>query len=989
MPTVQKRKKTADMPDSPPKRVTRARAKASDDTIAKAKTVKVMTPSAKAAAKKPKPKPKPKPQPLEAPKVTKRKTRADDEQRTIAAVEEEEEEQAVVKEPSKQPANKTRARATKVAEKTEEPNPQLEVPKQTRGRPARTATSDKNTEAPAAPKTRGRAKKDGVDDAKAPAATLKHEEEPALEQVKKTTRSRATVKNSTAATRTATKNTKPKGAGITKKVTFQDEAEKDKENVPIVMQKDAKPATGLRAKPIRRPAATRATTRGKKTALPIPQVSKHTEAEEVQPLSPKKVVQVAKSSSVLSEDELCGEKTPTRTLSRSPVKPPPPSSVRPYSNEVSKLDFGTSPAPSSPTKVVSSSVLQSPARRPPPSPFKDAMKSPPKKSNTGEATPRPKLFASQSPLKSTMKDSPKRGIVPVTLSQPILFSKTPLKSSLLQSPARRPGGSPMKTSTLQSPTKLNVNRPLKDKSVSPKRGETSVDTSSSPQQAASSPFRKARSPGTCIKVHKINNSDENAALEDNSPDPISEVIPDVFQGPGTPSRRTSEVKGPEPFDQAIGDEDEPRSPTPTPIKETLGASSFESHAAQTTDEAAVTEERDQRSTTPPSPVPFSVTAFSLPSSAFKCAVDESESEDELASPHKVFLSTPLKKHGISTHDFGSVASKNSAVSDRRSSYRKESKRQSVAMTPLAVQMSAWLASSPEKKGSSGEQVEQQGLLPTSPTFHESPAKHSFFDDQMAMAELREDSVVDVEMQDAEPISIAIDASQESQASEEYGDENAVPIDHQVVSIPQSPPEDRTITCTPAKVFYAQPRGICTVSKVPLRPAGEDSPLKVPRKRSRSIAGPLASAEPGSKESTTPVKGERRSKPTSPVKPRSSNDDSLIETPRTLRKGGSSEVLKGAVVYVDVHTTEGEDASGIFLELLTQMGARCVKQWSWNPRGSIANFADGEHSPTQSDTVNSKIGITHVVFKDGGKRTMEKVRESRGGVFCVGVGWVLE
>lgn len=678
-----------------------------------------------------------------------------------------------------------------------------------------------------------------------------------------------------------------------------------------------------------------------------------------------------------------------RALSRSPVKPPP-SSIRAYSKEVSKLDFGTSTAPSSPTKAVSSSVLQSPARRPPASPFKDAMKSPPKKAHTGEATPRPKLFAAQSPLKSTMKDSPKRGIVPVTLGQPILLSKTPLKSSLFQSPARRPGGSPMKISTLQSPTKLSVNGPLKDKSVSPKRGESLVDTDSSPQQAVSSPLRKARSPGSPTKVHKTNDVDASAALEDKSPDPIIAVSPDVFHGFGMPSPQASVVEGPDVFDQALGDEFDPRSPSPTPVKETLRTSPLKIQAAQTTNEAVVTEEPDQRSTTPPATISFSAPAFSLPSSAFKYAVDETESEDELASPQKVFLTTPLKMHGISPHDFGSVASNKSGVSHRRSSDKQDLKRQSVAITPLAVQMSAWLASSPEKKGSCSEQVEQQVLLPTSPTFHESPAKPSFFDDQMVMVEPREESVADVEMQDAETISVAINASQESQASEEYGDENAVPIDYQLRTVLQSSPEDRTITCTPAKVFYAQPREICTVSKVPLRPAGEDSPLKVPRKRSRSIAGPLASVEPVSKENITPLKGGRRSKPTSPVKPRSSNDDSLIETPRTVRKEGSSEVLKGAIVYVDVHTTEGEDASGIFLELLTQMGARCVKQWSWNPRGSIASFAtNGEDSPAQLDAVNSKIGITHVVFKDGGKRTMEKVRESRGAVFCVGVGWVLE
>jgi hypothetical protein len=84
-------------------------------------------------------------------------------------------------------------------------------------------------------------------------------------------------------------------------------------------------------------------------------------------------------------------------------------------------------------------------------------------------------------------------------------------------------------------------------------------------------------------------------------------------------------------------------------------------------------------------------------------------------------------------------------------------------------------------------------------------------------------------------------------------------------------------------------------------------------------------------------------------------------------------LKGAVVFVDVHTTEGADASGLFIELLTQMGARCVKRWDWN-----GNKHDG-----------SKIGITHVVFKDGGRRTLEKARETGGVISCVGVGWVLE
>lgn len=93
-------------------------------------------------------------------------------------------------------------------------------------------------------------------------------------------------------------------------------------------------------------------------------------------------------------------------------------------------------------------------------------------------------------------------------------------------------------------------------------------------------------------------------------------------------------------------------------------------------------------------------------------------------------------------------------------------------------------------------------------------------------------------------------------------------------------------------------------------------------------------------------------------------------------------LRGTVVHVDVHTTEGEDASGIFVELLQQMGARCVKSWSWNPRLS-SSPVDGE------DPSLPKVGITHVVYKDGGLRTLEKVKQASGLVKCVGVGWVLE
>lgn len=83
-----------------------------------------------------------------------------------------------------------------------------------------------------------------------------------------------------------------------------------------------------------------------------------------------------------------------------------------------------------------------------------------------------------------------------------------------------------------------------------------------------------------------------------------------------------------------------------------------------------------------------------------------------------------------------------------------------------------------------------------------------------------------------------------------------------------------------------------------------------------------------------------------------------------------------------------DASAFYIDLLTSMGARVVKEWRWNPRASIT--ADSVADPNQqAETPSAGVGITHVVYKDGGKRTLEKVRSAKGQVLCVGVGWVLD
>ena len=207
------------------------------------------------------------------------------------------------------------------------------------------------------------------------------------------------------------------------------------------------------------------------------------------------------------------------------------------------------------------------------------------------------------------------------------------------------------------------------------------------------------------------------------------------------------------------------------------------------------------------------------------------------------------------------------------------------------------------------------------------------------------------------------------------------------------------------------RTVHTVSKVPLKAEGDVSPLKLSRKRGLSLSAtsPTRSSSrvrkptmavndsapvlapsrrtPRASRSPTPKRRSitaRRSSGRAPVMAVPGASVATASPSKKPRRSISSEqkALHGAVVHVDVHTTEGEDASGIFVELLQQMGARCVKSWSWNPSSSLSPV-DG------AEPKDSRVGITHVVYKDGGLRTLEKVKKAAGLVKCVGVGWVLE
>ncbi|KAL8872263.1 MAG: hypothetical protein Q9174_002087 [Haloplaca sp. 1 TL-2023] len=1006
-----KRKQAPDMPTSPPKRVTRARAKKEVDS--KPQT-HVKTPSARAAAKKKATTPKEEPQEVDA--------QLDEEMK--------EPEAAVNTEPMAAEPPKTRGKAKATSASTaSHPKPSVAPAKSTRSRTTNTtATADKGVQPP---KPKGRPKRNAEPEAPVSSglAVEKNPEPPA-----KATRSRVA---SAAVSKPATTRARAAAVAPKKRVKFDDENEDNKENVPIIaksQEKQGPKAAGLRAKPLRKPATTRSAAKDKTTRTQESKVEEHATKPDILPLSPKKITQVAKTPSSASEDELAGEKTPLRPLSVSPSKIP--TAVNPDRDiNVSRMEVEQIDVPESPTKEATSAGLTASPRKPPPSPYKDALKASPRKVDLGSRTGPPKFDAPPSPTKSPLKESPKRVNLGDSMAKPKLqWSKTPVKSSLFQSPARRPGSS-MKTTMFSSSKGTVV--PVVDAATASKQVSTFKLPALTAESAASSPLRAARSP--TFKVHDSKKDEIHSQETIPSPSPLSESEADVMGPTGEPENDEDAKSRPDGLDQSVREEATPESPQVKVQQAGLdfaGGNETMSHtAAETIQEdfdtdlgidqqqaGGMTTDGMNVPDTTASPTFFSKPAFVLASPMIAGRIDDSESEDELSSPQKSAGSSPLKNFGVSAKDFGDVGvaatqqEQTPTTQSRRASLR-AAKRSSIAFTPLAMQMNSWLASSPEKQDRPQRSHKRGIFSPAPPSFPKetvqspaaltggSPAKVSFFDDEMVVRSeqdaalvLDEGSTDELEGPSNAEL-LAMQGSQEFHEDENYGDENAAPEQADFYLLHQA--QDQTLTCTPARVFDQRSREVHTVSKVPLRPAADDdTPLKVPRKRSRSLAGPLSDINMSNRVSIgqdsilSPILKDTNlpmdmlpgdpAAPSTPETPTGGSKSAVTTPGRSIRKAGFSNVLKGAVVHVDVHTTEGADASGIFVDLLTQMGARCVKQWHWNPQANIA----GESSP-ESSTPGSKIGITHVVYKDGGKRTLEKVREAKGAVLCVGVGWVLE
>lgn len=968
---------------SPPKRVTRARATANTGTGIK--TARIATAASKATV-------------ARSLSTAKRMAPVNDDQDEITAED--------IIEPKQQPKPRGRPRKVVAAQPEESDLDEItaEPPKPTRGRPRKTPIE---APAPEPPKPRGRPRK--VDTA--PAGTI------VVGEATKTTRTRTTTVSRAAA---------PK-----KSVQFE---EPGKENIiPAPSNEKGKQkelATGLRAKPLRKPAvpAARATRSQPKSAA------------QKSPLSPKKTTQIATGNDDFSDDELAGTgKTPTKALAMSPMKPPAGFT----SNAAKKLDFSNSSSINrATTQDMSASVMASPARRPPSSPFKESVKTSPSGPSAGDCLLRSPVKLPMPPSKSTDLGAP-------------------AAATLLRSPARRPP-SPMKVAENGSPTRSRNNDWTHG--ATPSLSAFKISKFATPRTLTKGASRAGQILGS--NAHRdeptaIDSPVESKETRDSDPSlsapKFSGRLSSIFPRDSNPAFSTSEPVAEEMESQLEIEQEE----HPIVIDETI----------------TVVGAPVEIPTINPSPPKAPTGSFDF-REVDENPFQDSDSEDDLGSePLRYGLPTGLKTPRPNFASSSAPRTPFTAISKTPRTTRSVAKlldsNVPTGFTPLAKQLDDWMPVTPGQRAPIGAEAspvknEADNTISVNMTAaaQPSPTKNSYFDDamsvcdEMQMAEatpeqaIEDDNFSPVEL-DEEDFALAHEADEmsllepgevanvdspvdvpaiyepenahfaegttdeyinseeqaeeivvsqqpinidehvevtstepaASEASQEYGDENATPIDPVLLALDfQAPSTPKFVT--PKRVLSE--RVFHTVSKVPLKAEAPASPTRPsPAKRSASVSKLPNQRSTNTLSRSNTVISYSPSKKTRSRSPRKAADTtdacvtpskdnsvdwSTIGTPaRTPRRDLNPALLKGAVVFVDVHTTEGADASGLFIELLTQMGARSVKRWDWS-----GNRDDG-----------SKIGITHVVFKDGGRRTLEKARETGGVISCVGVGWVLE
>ncbi|OAR01070.1 hypothetical protein LLEC1_05467 [Akanthomyces lecanii] len=901
--------------ESPPKRMTRARAaaKANAPTV---KTTKIVTAAARAKAAG-----SSTATASTASTATKRKTRADE-------TDDENEGDARARRlrgrPSRAPGTVDRppsslraepvraARTTRTTRKTDT-GPSKEEPKAARGRPRR------NTATPA--------------------------DHPPARKTTTATRTRA--------------GTVSKTAPIVKKSVKFDEP--DKENFGPAAKKEAD-LSGLHAAPARRP------------PTPASKAIRKATTTEKKPLSPKKVTQIP---ILRKDDDLAGDGSPRRngaadqtnvTPVKKSVEPP---SFDKDSDSTLAVDAAILGAPESTT-----GLFGSPPRRPPTSPNKDTLRSPAKRMG---AVRFPGSSIKSNPFS---QDNDTRM---VTSSQNTLFQTpakrppSPVKSMAFPStgkPQSIQGG--FKGSLFKSPAKR---APFGLRAVSEKPAAAAI---------CETPAMKPIAATTSVRLDSRRPSEMLTFEEEATQDFSEKLAIEIPENPALVTRfngRLSDVVPRDATDDELDEDDQ---------VELVHTLSF----------------YEQVDGVAPPRFNMTQSSSSADSTVEVAAVPEAVSALEAVATPQGPSFQLRDKDTDPCHDMTTMSDSDDElnVDEDTSTFTpsfNRNRRSTMGLTNLAQKLGAWSSESPAP---ASEAMQPASGLPRAsnivPLAEPSPLKTSFFEEQMqtqendgeaADGEISEPSFDEDVRVTGEDLALAQEAEDMSrleespcaersiaksfsdslsEASQEYGDENELPVDPALHGPRMWPPT------TPAKPVS---RNCSTTTKVPLKPADESSPTKsrrfsasrIPNNGTGSLSksATVISYSPEKRRNTDPFDMDQE--PTTPIS-KCDMWSNVGDSARTPRRDANSSLLRGAVVFVDVHTSEGADASLIFVDLLTQMGAKCVKTWTWNPDNA-----------SSSECSSNRIGITHVVFKDGGKRTMEKIRRSNGVVQCVGVSWVLD
>lgn len=818
---------------------------------------------------------------------------------------------------------------------------------------------------------------------------------------------------------TATPATKSKGSVTKKTVKFQ---EPDKENAePAAKTKEI--GRGLRARPTRRGVAAAVRPSGQAVAHTKPVV------EPKKPLSPKKVTQMPLSRlQDESEDELAGEPamTPVRAAMQSPIRPPASilMSARKLGGWKTAPGGSTSDSIDAADPILEpglSQALASPARRLPASPARDAMKSPAKRMMASATLPVMSAGESsdQSPIlkKSLLQSAAKRPQSPCKSIQLPSPGKTQEQReratgiSMFQSPAKRsmPG---FKAET-EARRENYGNTPEDSPIMWPVDGSAPLGTDITlalPQPSASRispPHHRHEGPAQAselIPPGTANFPGRLSAVLPRHADPVlsKERVSADELGDGAPLLG---AEGEAAMDELSKTVQEAANEMPAPLEQPVLKPICQRPDEVDDDPMMLDDATSSLAAAvpmplqlPPAPIfPLSVSGLARPADK-TCEAEatlwreaevemdsdsdmDSGSSDDMPLPIKNIPTTPSRL--ALTTPQGDGADQGGADTASRSV---------VGVGRLADRFASWMTASPAPAmmglGDENEWPLRNSYLDEEMTIHmEHPPSLPEAEAKLATGEegqgripeaLLSDFVMTTEEDDAlareaDEMSF-MDPSQLddilfdepldddlSEASQDYSDENKAGTD----SAPGPAPATSGIPVlgprTPLRPARQGP--FYTTTKVPLKPADDSTPTSArkgshsaPRVRagrraslSSSSAALAGAASPGRTKATAEPRAERRVDPL---------------------------LLRGAVVLVDVYTKDGADASCLFVELLGQMGARCVDSWPWEPASSRA----GE---------SGKIGITHVVFKDGGQETMDKVRAAGDAVYCVGVNWVLE